>query len=63
VSVCSRPGCGRIAQYGSHRCPEHNSWIPGWFKAWFVFTALLALAVVGVAVWAVIELVSWVTSR
>lgn len=31
--------------------------------AWFIFCALLALAVLGVGFWAVIALVSWVTSQ
>ena len=31
--------------------------------AWFVVCTLLALGILGVGVWAVIELVSWVTAR
>lgn len=34
---------------------------PGCFGAWFAFCALLGLAVLGVAVWAVISLVNHVT--
>lgn len=34
-----------------------------WFVAWFIFCALLGLAVLGVGVWGFIELVGWVTSR
>jgi hypothetical protein len=31
--------------------------------AWLVFCALVGLAVLGVVVWAVIELVTWVTAQ
>lgn len=33
-----------------------------WFDRWFAFAAVLAVTVVGVAVWAVIKLVSWVVT-
>lgn len=35
----------------------------GAFVAWFVFCTVLALTVMGVGIWAVIELVSWVVSK
>ena len=33
------------------------------FTAWFVFCALVGLAVLGFGVWAAYELVTWVTSQ
>lgn len=33
------------------------------FVGWFIFCAILGLALLGLGVWAVIELVSWVTSK
>lgn len=33
------------------------------FKAWFVFCALLATAVLGVGLWAVISVVVWLVAK
>lgn len=42
--------------------PKPDDGFPGCFVAWFVFCALLAVVVLGVAVWAVIALVTHVTA-
>jgi hypothetical protein len=39
-----------------------NDKTPRWFAAWFVFCAVLGLALVGVGVWAVIALVNHFTA-
>lgn len=39
----------------------HRGWGVG-FVLWFLFCALAAVAVLGVIIWAVIRLVTWVTS-
>lgn len=33
------------------------------FKAWFIFCALLYVAVLAIGIWAVVELVAWVTTK
>ncbi len=40
---------------------DRDDRVPVWFILWFGFCALVAVGVVGVAVWAVITLVQWVT--
>lgn len=34
-----------------------------WLIAWFVFLAVLSLAILGVVLWGFIETVSWVTAQ
>lgn len=36
---------------------------PWWFKVWFAFCAALALSLTGFIVWAVYQLVVWVTAQ
>lgn len=33
------------------------------FTGWFIFCALLGVVFTGVVIWAIIELVTWVTTR
>jgi len=35
----------------------------GWFKLWFAFCAVLGLTVLGVGIWAVISVVTWVIAH
>jgi len=35
----------------------------GWFSVWFAFCVILALAILGVAVWGFIKLVQWVVAQ
>ncbi len=34
-----------------------------WFGVWFAFVAVLALGMLGLVVWAVITLVSWLVTK
>lgn len=36
---------------------------PWWFWAWFAFVLVLNLAFLGLIVWAIIEVVTWLTSK
>ena len=33
------------------------------FRLWFAFCALLSLVVIGVGIWAVVEIVNWLTTK
>ena len=63
--MCAKRGCSRARFAGSDRCFDHHddSGVPVFFGLWFAFCTLVALATLCLIGWAVIELVSWVTSQ
>lgn len=63
-STCSKPGCIRRTFMDDDRCFDHKkSRIQGFFAVWFAFVAFIAVCMIGVSVWALIELVGWVTTK
>lgn len=67
ITTCAKKGCAARSFMDSDRCFDHQPMpeMPGTglFKAWFVFVAILALATLAGAAWAVFELVTWVTQK
>lgn len=64
MSTCTKRGCDRRTFMDTDRCFDHQrGTLPPTVGAWFGFCILVALAVLGVGIWAVVELVTWVTSR
>ena len=61
---CSKKGCTARRFMDSDRCFDHQG-MPGgaFFKAWFVFCAVLALVMIGAFLWGGFEIVTWVTSQ
>jgi len=62
-AVCSKGGCNRRTFMDTDRCFDHQAGPGIGFRLWFGFCALVSLAVAGVIIWAVIELVKWVTTK
>lgn len=64
---CSKRNCTRRRFMDTDRCFDHQLAMSPATRVAFVlygiFSVLVALAVLGVCVWAVIELVQWVTSK
>ena len=59
---CTRSGCNARRFADTDRCFDHQRG-RGLFVAWFLFCAVVALAVLGLGAWAVIEIVQWVTAQ
>lgn len=63
MTTCTKAPCARRTFMDTDRCFNHQRSTAGpGFAAWFAFCALLSLGMTGLVVWAVIELVTWVTS-
>jgi hypothetical protein len=62
--TCSKRGCSGRTFMDSDRCFDHQRAGIGFgFGLWFAFCALVALGMLGLVGWAVIELVTWVTAK
>lgn len=63
--TCTKKNCHGRRFMDTDRCfdHQHGMFSMSFFKAWFVFCAILALAMFGLMVWGGIEIVTWVTSR
>lgn len=47
----------------NRRDPDDPFKIPTWFAIWWVVLAIGSFIVAGVAIWAIVELVLWLTHR
>lgn len=60
---CTQVGCRRRPFMDTSRCFDHQTHDRpgmGWWLG-FAFTALVSLAFLGVVIWAIIMLVTWLT--
>ena len=67
LMTCTKKGCTARRFRDSDRCFNHQG-LPGlpggaFFKAWFIFCALVALVMIGAFLWGGFEIVTWVTSQ
>ena len=62
--ICTKKGCTARRFMDTERCFNHQG-LPGgsFFKAWFIFCAVLALVMIGFMLWGGVELVQWVTTK
>ena len=62
MSTCTKSGCQRRTFMDTDRCFDHQK-ADAMFKGWFIFVAIIQLAILGALGWAGYELVTWVTSK
>ena len=62
--ICSRTGCHAPAFIDDDKCFNHRrTHDERLVTSWLAVSLVLTLIVLGVLVWAVIELVQWVTTK
>lgn len=63
-ATCSKSGCSRRTFMDEDFCTKHEPFdIPWWAIAWVIFCVVFGGVVGAVIIWAVVQLVQWITAQ